>query len=176
MEEKMKSLRSSLVLSLTVTGLLLAGTEAKADPLSLTITQPYQTGAVGGLLTFDATVTDTAATGTVYLNSDSTTLSGPLVLDDSPFFNNFPLSLGAGGSYTGELFTVSIPSGAPQGLYAGVFEILGGSPSDFTDVVASANFDVYVTPEPTSFVMLLTGLVMIGLFGFRGTFRRQLIR
>ncbi len=45
----MKSLRNSLVLSLTVAGLLLAGTTAKADPLSLTITPAYQTGVDGGL-------------------------------------------------------------------------------------------------------------------------------
>lgn len=172
----MKNLRNSLALSLTVVGLLLAAREAKADPLSLTITQAYQTGLAGELLTFDATVTDTAATGTVYLNSDSTTLSGSLVLDDTPFLDNFPLFMNPGDSYTGELFTVSIPSGTPPNLYPGAFEILGGGPSDFTDVIASANFDVNViTPEPTSFVLLLTGLVMMGLLGFRGIFRRQLI-
>ncbi len=70
---------------------------------------------------------------------------------------------------------MSIPNGTPLGLYAGAFEILGGDSSDFTDVVASANFDVNVTPEPASFVLLFTGVALIGLLGFRGTLRRQLI-
>lgn len=171
----MKSLRNSLMF-LTVAGLLLTGPNAKATTLSLTITQAFQAGSDGELLTFDATVTDTAATGTVYLNSDSTTLSGPLLLDDSPFFNNFPLSMNPGDSFTGELFTVSIPLGTPQGLYPGTFEILGGGPSDFNDVIASANFNVFVTPEPANAVLLLSGLLMIGLVGFREVFHRQLIR
>jgi hypothetical protein len=173
MGKNMKSLSSSLVLSFTAAGLLLASTEAKAGPLSLTITQAYQTGSVGELLTFDATLTDTAATGTIYLNSDSTTLSGPLLLDDTPFFNNFPMFLNPGDSITAELFTVFIQSGAPQGVYPGAFEILGGSPSDFTSVVASANFDVNVSPEPTSFLLLLAGLLTIRLFGFQALFRRR---
>jgi hypothetical protein len=175
LEENMKSLRNSMLLSLAVSGLLLAGTPAKADPVSLTITQAFQTGTDGEVLTFDATVTDINPTETVYLNSDNATLSGPLVLDDSPFVTNFPLSLDPGDSFTGELFTVFIPNGTPDGLYTGAFNILGGSPSDFTDVVASANFDVRITPEPTSFVLLLTGFVMIGLFGYRGIVRRQLV-
>jgi hypothetical protein len=178
LEESMKSLKNSLLLSLAASGLLLAATAAKADPLSLTITPVFQTGTDGGMLTFDATLTDINPTEAVYLNSDITTLSGPLVLDDSPFFNNFPLFLDPGGSFTAELFTVFIPNGTPDGLYTGTFNILGGSPSDFTDVVASANFDVGITPEPTSFVLLLTGLltglVMIGLLRYRAMAGRQL--
>ena len=174
LEKSMKRLRNLPVLSLTIVVLLLAGTAAKADPLSLSLTSPYQNAVAGDTVTFDATVTDIDPTEVVYLNADSITLDSPLTLDDSPFFNNFPLSLNPGDSFTGELFTVSVPLGTSAGLYSGSFEILGGDPSDFQDVVGSANFNVDVNanavPEPSSLVMLI-----IGLAGFAGVLRRRLI-
>jgi hypothetical protein len=147
--------------------IFLASAPAKADTVTLTLTSPFQTGVWGNVLEFDATVTNTTA-GTIYLNADSPTLSGPLVLDDSGFFNNFPLSLAPSGdpgdTFTGELFTVTIPPGTPYTLYPGVFEILGGDPSDYADVISSAYFDVVVTPEPPSWELLamaLTGLLAV---------------
>jgi hypothetical protein len=171
-EKNMKRSSVKLLWPSMVVGLLITCGAAKAGPVSLTLASPFQTiSNGGGLLTFQATVDNTGST-TEYLNSDSTTLAGPLVLDDSPFFSNFPLFLDPGGTFTGELFTVSVPSGTADGLYPGSFEILGGGPTDFTDVLASANFDVSVAPEPGSFVLLLTGLAA----GLGVLLRRRLIR
>ena len=152
----MKSFRGLLVLPLMTVGLLLAGTAAKADPLTITLDSPYQSGVAGDLLSFDATVTDTDPTNVINLDYDSLSVLGwSFVLDDSPFYNNFPLSLNPGESSDDlELFTVFIPDGTPAGSYAGSFVIFGGDASNDTGVVVgSANFDVTVTPEPTSLVL-----------------------
>jgi len=163
----------TLLWSMTVAGMVIAGGTAKADPISLTLAAPFQTiSGGGGLLTFDATVTNTDPTTVEYMNADAVTLAGALMVDDSPFFSDFPLFLNPGGTFTGELFTVSVPAGTAYGLYAGSFDILGGGPADFTDVVASADFNVQVSPEPASFALLLIGLVAT----LAGPLRRRGIR
>lgn len=158
----MKSMKSLLVLSLMTAGLLLAGSAAKADTLTLTLAYPDQSGVGGELLTFDATLTDIDPTEVIYLNADIPYVDSPLVIDDSPFFNFYPLSLNPPATYTGELFTVFIPDGTPLGLYTGSFQILGGSDGNAQDVLASANFNVQVTPEPSSLLLLLTGMIGLG--------------
>jgi hypothetical protein len=174
MEKKMKSLRGLLAVSLTMAGLLAGGAAAKADTISLNLTAAFQTGTPGETLTFDATAANLDPSDTIYLNSDSTSVSAPLALDDSPFFTNFPFYLNpagtAGDSFTGELFSVFIPNGTADGLYTGSFEILGGGPSDFTDVVGTADFNVKVaaTPEPPALLLLLSGLLVLA-----GVFRRR---
>jgi hypothetical protein len=168
----MKSRNRSLLLSLMLLPFFLTATSAKATPLSLTFSSPFQTTGPGGLVTFNATVTNTT-NAVVFLNGDDFSLDAPLTLDDSSFLNNFPLSLGALGSFTGTLFTVDAPLGTAPGLYAGVFDITGGADDLATGVVASANFDVFVTPEPSSFLLLGSGFG-IGLIALGGPFRRRL--
>ena len=169
----MKNLRNALLLSLTMVAFLLAGTAAKADPLTITLAAPFQSGLGGDVLAFDATVTNTSDQ-VVYLNGDDYNLGAPLILDDSPYFDFYPLTLDAGDSYTGLLFYVDIPTGTPVGVYPGSFEITGGSDDSAGDVVGEADFDVYVTPEPSSFLLLGTGLIT-GLAGLGGNFLRRLI-
>jgi hypothetical protein len=166
----MKISKNLLLLSLAAVAFLLAGTAAKADQLSITLDSPFQnTGTLGGTLTFTATVTNTDPTNTIYLNSDSFNLD-VLTVDDSGFWTNSPLSLGPlDSSADFELFTVDVPFGAPVGLYAGTFEILGGDPSDVTNVIGSVNFNVNVVPEPSSL-----SLAGIGIVGLIGTLRRKI--
>src|ERR1035438_2599533 len=118
LEKKMKSLRNLLVSSLTIVGFLLAVTAAKADPLTVTLAQPFQSIALNGTLDFTATVTNNTGV-TEYLNGDSFSIGAPLTLDDTPYFVGYPLTLGAGDSYTGLLFTVTVPPGTPQTIYEG---------------------------------------------------------
>jgi hypothetical protein len=164
LEKKMKSSRSFLVLSLSSMALLLAATAAKADPfpLSLDLTQPTQSGGGGDTLTFAVDVTNDSTTDTVYLNDAYGTLSVGPVLDTTDFFNNAPFSLDPlESSGVFDLFTVFIPDGTSLGAYDGIFEILGGGPADSTDVAGFADFEVDVTPEPSSFLLLATGLLAL---------------
>jgi hypothetical protein len=167
LEEQMKSLRSLLVSSLAIACFLLAGPAAKAGPLSITLFAPFQSGA-GNVFAFSATVTNNSAQ-VVYLNEDSTSVNSPLIVDDSPF-NAYPLFLNAvrsENSYTGLLFNVDIPDRTPVGLYTGSFEIVGGDPSDFTDVAGSAVFNVNVTPEPSGFLLFGAGVLVLGVLARR---------
>jgi hypothetical protein len=147
--------------------LLLVGT-AKADSLTITLASPYQIGP-GPVFEFDATVTNDSSK-TVYLNGYFTFVNPALTLDATPY-ESFPLTLGAGDSYTGLLFDVDVPSGTPLGLYTGYFDITGGhynSSEQYT--MGTAYFDIQVTPEPSSLLLLASGLA-----GLAGIFRRRLI-
>ena len=157
--------KKSLILSvLALAAAMLLSIQAQADTLTLTLDNATQSGAPGDLLLFTATaIAPGTNTGTIFLNSDSFNLDSPLTLDDSDFFNNFPLFLDPGTSFNGLLFTVSIPDGTATGPYLGSFSILGGPDGDTLNTLDTANFEVDVAsssavPEPGTFLLLVTGL------------------
>jgi len=164
-EMKMKKLRSLLILSLTIAGFLLAGTAAKADTI-LTLdpasVYQYQAGP-GGVFIFDAAVTNNQPF-VVFLNGDSPTVDAGLTLDDSPFFNTWPLFLAPGDTYTGELFSVTAPAwGLGSNFYTGSFTLQGGIDGNASDNLATVTFDIQVTPEPSTFLLFGGGVLTFGI-------------
>jgi hypothetical protein len=121
----------------------------------------------GTTIAFDATVMAPAAnTGDVYLFGDSSNVDAPLAIDDSYYLLNWPVDLTPGQSYTDMLFNVTVPDGTALGEYAGSFTIEAFSAATPTIDVTS-QFDVIVTPEPSSIFLFLTGLVGAGLVSRR---------
>ncbi|MBV8053356.1 MAG: PEP-CTERM sorting domain-containing protein [Acidobacteriaceae bacterium] len=170
----------TFALILTILLLSLSGL-ASADSLDITLTQVTLTGAAGTTVTFDATLTNLSNT-TIFLNGDSFTTSSPfLTVNDNPFLTNAPLSLNAGAnSGPFPLFSVLIAPGATPGSYgssasissniftssniSNSFVILGGASGSDFNTLGSATFtvDVSPAPEPSTLVLLASGVGALG--------------
>ena len=165
--------KSALALyTLLLAAIVMLPAAAHADTINLILTSPVQTGIPGSILGFEATVSAPLAnTSTINLNGDSFNPDAPgsgLVMDDTPFLLNFPFFLNPGDSFTGELFTVSLPGGLIPGSYTGFFTIQGG-PGGEQDPLATVTYQINVpgqspVPEPGTWVLLVTGTGLMGAF------------
>jgi hypothetical protein len=134
--------------------------------LSFPLATPNPVVRPGDTLSFEGTLLNSGAS-LLFLSGDTFRLGGTgLALDDSPFFLNGPLSLDAGTSFTGELFTVSVDAAAPA---------QGGAAEGDRNDLASDPFAVTVSvPEPASGALLPAALLALPLGG-RATRQRALL-
>ena len=166
-----KTVRTLSMFSLFVfAATLLLSSRTFADTIDLSLSAPVQSGTAGSTVSFFATVSAPNSKGdTVFLNGDGFDVSSPLTLDDSGFFNDFPLSLDPGDSFSGTLFSIALPSNLAAGLYTGSFTILGGADGNAQDTLASVDWQVNVAPtgstvpEPESLMLLVAGLPGVAL-------------
>jgi hypothetical protein len=159
---------TSTLSMLALTVALLLSLPARADTLSLVLSNSVRGGAPGSTISFFATASAPGTNGAaVDLASDSYNLDVPLTLDDTGFFSGFPLSLAPGASFSGLLFQVFLPTTTPPGLHNGSFSIL----DDGGGVLSTVNFTVATTPEPGSFVLLATGVTALWTMRRRSSFR-----
>jgi hypothetical protein len=142
---------------LTIAGALAFVAPALADTVSYNVTTIDPAVTVGGTVTFDGSITAPSTnSGSIAILSDSYSCTGCTV-DDTDFYFDTPYELAPGDNYTGPLFTVTTFSTDVPGVYDGSFDVqfadaLGNT---FTD---SAPFEVSVTPEPGTWLLLSTGL------------------
>jgi hypothetical protein len=162
-------------LTLAVLALLLtigiSSAAAHADTVSFTLTNSSESisGQTGGTLVYEVTASAPLSNGAaVNLNGDSFNVGSPSTLDDSDFFADAPFFLSPGDSDTFDLFTVSVSAGTTPGNYSGFFTALGGATGLSSDVLGTVEFTTVVTPEPSNFLLLATGLA-----GTLTTFRRK---
>ncbi len=156
----------------TVLILATCGVVAANAGTVITLDNPGQTGATGTTLRYFGTISNTDPSNTVYLNSDSLTLTAPAGAFSftDQFFTAVPLSL-APFTNSGdiELFdiTVSNPFTDPFTVYSGTYELLGGGDGGAQDLLATASFsatpqELSGTHEPVTPVLMISGLAALG--------------
>lgn len=168
-------LKLTLAVAALATGLLPAA--AYADSVTFNLTNPNGTASyLGGSVTYIATVSAPASNSApVFLNAESDNFTGPGTIDPSDFYNNYPLSLAPGASFSGNLFVLTVTPYLPVGTFLGSFTLQGGANGGAQNTLGTVNFSLttYV-PEPSSIVLLLTGIAGLAMTLFWGKFKGNL--
>ena len=106
--------------------------------LKITLAPAIKNAARGTERVFSGTLTNTSATGKLFLNGLHVTLNGGavtfLALQPNDFFANIPGILLPGETYTGPIFRVALGALAPADDYTGTITLDGGG-----DITAAAN-------------------------------------
>ncbi|HEY3840671.1 MAG TPA: PEP-CTERM sorting domain-containing protein [Bryobacteraceae bacterium] len=146
--------------------LLAFAATCQANDITVTFNPATLSGTPGSVLDFFGTLTNDDLFS-LDIDSDSFTLAGfPTGVDDSPFLNNAPSSLGAGATTLPfEFFTVTIPLNQAPGTYNGSFTVIGGPSSNGggQDNLGAGTFAVTVSgvPEPGTWLMLLAAGLLV---------------
>jgi hypothetical protein len=166
--------------TLAVLCLLSASVPAMATPvdtLTFTFSNPNQSAAAGGTVTFTAMSTAGDNGGDVFINFDAINGDAAPYSVDDDFLFGYALSLSPGASFTGEVFTITLPSFATLGeVFYGTYTLQGGGDSAASRILDTETFSVTtmaggpasVTPEPSSLALLVTGVM-----GTAGMMRRR---
>lgn len=169
-ENLIKYLVSALFAASVLVGLPLA---AHADSVTLTLTNPTLSAAMGTAANFQATLLAAASNGaTEYINGDNINFSGPGTINDTAFFNGFYTTetFAPGQTSTSGLFSINLPANALPGSYSGVFQLFGGPTDSSSALLATVPFTVNATaasaPEISASgavdgVILLSGCILI---------------
>jgi len=137
--------------------LLLSAAACSAATIQIVFDSPNQSASPGSTIAYSANLFNLTASD-INLGSALVSLGGSLIVDPFPFLNG-PAVLAANGS-TGsfEIFTVTIPPGAPAGTaFPGILSI-----TDLDDnVLGQASFSVASSaPEPRPAALLAFSILL----------------
>lgn len=128
--------------------LLLGNLTGRADML-LALTPATYHATPGVEIVFGGVLTNTSASNRLFLNDVQASLTGGVsnvvTFDANAFFANVPGVLLPGEVYTGTVFRVLLPNGAPGGDYEGVITMRGGGDIFATNDLASTTFRISST-------------------------------